>query len=119
MRSRSWFLRLSFLAFAMTLLIGSILLRASNQNGVSLLASDIESLQPVIVAIRWSLVLVLIVSWPSLVRRAASRGYFSDGGTQAMHAARWRCLLWIVCLELLVGMNSINALVDSLKAALQ
>ena len=109
MRSRSWFLRMSMLSIAMTAVIGFIMLRAANLNGLSSLQSELEDFRPTIVTIRITAIVALAIVWPALVRWAAGRGYFSTASAQVLKAARWRCLTWLLCLELLIGMNVLEA----------
>ena len=58
----------------------------------------------------------LIAFWPVFVRRAAEKGYVSTESAQLLQASRWRCLLWLLSLELLIGLHGIQFVTSKLQA---
>ena len=115
MHSRSWLLRLSILAIALTTVIGFILLRAARLDGLASLQLDLAEFKPMMFAVRVSAIALLIVGWPALIRCAAGREYFSAAAAQTLLAARWRCLIWLSSLEFLIGSNGIEFVTKNLQ----
>ena len=60
---------------------------------------------------RWSIIILFIVSWPQLVNFVGQRSKVTDEQLAYWRSAVYRIAIWLVLFELLVGENIIYQLV--------
>lgn len=102
-RPRRWFFALSSVFLLLTLAIGIALWRLMQLDSLVSLANDVVRLDRVMRAVRWTIIALVLVSWPTLVRWAARRGACGQRNSARWLNARWRIVGWLVAMELLIG----------------
>ncbi len=116
MRSRPWFWGLMLLTAVLVLLIGTLLLRAADTTGLSMIQSDAASYRAIGSGVRLGLIGMLAVFWPRLISMALRRGYLEPAAARQLCSGRWRLVGWLAALELLIGINAPNVISQALSA---
>ena len=105
---RRWFGRLTLLAIVLTTVIGAMLLKTIDMQGLDALQHDVRNSAPVFALGRMTLIAGLILSWPSLLRFCQRRDWFSTELQQQLLAKRTRLAMWLITLELILGIEALN-----------
>ena len=106
-RSR-WFLWLTLLAIALTISVGVAIYTSVDVQGLGELQSDLQNARPVLVAIRLTGIAGLYLAWPTLLVFAERRGAISADTQKQLLRSRARYTLWLIALELLLGLDILN-----------
>ena len=112
---RRWFGRLALLAIGLTVLIGVVLLNTVDGQGLDRLQRDIREGAPLLSLIRLTVIAGLFLAWPSLLRFCRQRNWISSEMQQQLLSRRTRLAMWLLALELILGLevlNHLHALVD-------
>jgi hypothetical protein len=112
---RRWFGRLTLLAIGLTVLIGVVLLNTVDGQGLDRLQRDIREGAPLLSLIRLTVIAGLFLAWPSLLRFCRQRNWISSEMQQQLLSRRTRLAMWLLALELILGLevlNRLHALID-------
>jgi len=112
---RRWFVLLTLLVFGLALGIGAFLWHAVQTSSVFAIQTRIDVMKPVFIAIRCLVIGVLALSWPAM-----TRGLYQMGRVDATEAARllslrWRIVIWLVVIELMLGQNLLGRFLAMLQ----
>ena len=107
-KPRHWFARLTLLATLLAAIIGAVLLTTLDVAGLDRLQADVRNTKPALSALRLMLIAVLILAWPSLLRFCQRQSWISAAIEQHLQARRARLALWLVALELILGLEIFN-----------
>lgn len=116
-RPRHWFGRLTLLAIGLTVVIGAVLLNAVDSNELDRLQRDVEEAAPFLSLMRLIAIAGLYFAWPSSLHFCQQRDWISAVTQQQLLSRRNRLVMWLIALELILGlevMNHLHALVDGL-----
>ncbi len=102
---RRWFLLLTLLAFALTLITGSIIWHSVQTSSVSEIQSRINALKPVFSGIRLFFITLVAMTWPLLTDGLHRWGRIDEGQRDTLDNLRWRVVTWLVVIELVLGQN--------------
>lgn len=112
---RRWFGRLTLLATGLTVVIGAVLLNTVDGQGLDRLQRDIREAAPLLSLMRLIVIAGLFLAWPSLLRFCKQRNWISPEMQQQLLSRRSRLAMWLLALELILGLevlNHLHALVD-------
>ena len=107
---RRWFGRLTLLAIGLTVLIGVVLLNTVDGHGLDRLQRDIREGAPLLSLIRLTVIAGLFLAWPSLLRFCRQRNWISSEMQQQLLSRRTRLAMWLLALELILGLEVLNHL---------
>ena len=102
---RRWFVGLSLLAVGLIFAVGALLWQAAEFSSLSAVSEQVARLKPYAGAIRLLLIVMLAALWPWLVDLAARYGQVDTIGRSQLHALRWRVVIWLLIIELMIGQN--------------
>ena len=102
---RKGFLCLSLVTALLTLLVGFFLWNSVQTHSVISIREYILQWQPVLSAIRWTLIGGLALAWPGLCRWLGESGRISVDKAQQLKECRWRIVGWLVVIELILGQS--------------
>ena len=111
---RRWFLRLSILSVALSLIVGVVLMHTLQISAMVAVQSSINSYKPFLTGLRLVVIGLIAYAWPKLVQYAHRSGRISERHRTWLSSLRWRTVGWILIIELVLGQN----LVGYLKTAL-
>lgn len=100
---RKGFLWLSLVAALLTLLAGFFLWNSVQTQSVISIREHILQWQPVLSAIRWTLIGGLALTWPGLCHWLVESGRIGVDKAQQLKACRWRIVGWLIAIELILG----------------
>ena len=109
-KPRHWFARLTLLATLLAAIIGAVLLTTLDVAGLDRLQADVRNTKPVLSALRLMFIVALILAWPALLRVCQRRNWISAVTEQHLQARRARLALWLVALEVILGLEIFNRL---------
>jgi len=116
---RRWFGRLTLFAIVLTSVIGVVLLKTIDAQGVDRLQSDIDNMGPLMKGTRLLLIVGLFMAWPSLLNFCRQRHWITADAREQLLAKRTRLALWLIALELVLGfeiLNHLHTLIDGFMA---
>ncbi|HNP36935.1 MAG TPA: hypothetical protein PKK10_13870 [Woeseiaceae bacterium] len=102
-RSRRWFFALTSVFLLLTLAMGIALWRLLQLDTLTSLANDVVRLDRAMRAVRWTIIALVLVSWPTLIKWVANRGACAAHNSARWLNARWRVVGWLIAMELLIG----------------
>lgn len=112
---RRWFWRLSLLAALLTVVATGILLMQLNAGSLHHFDTSVAHAAPLMSGIRLSLLALLYLILPGLLRVLLHRELVHPGLARQLLGARHRLLLLLITLELLVGLDALNHLLALLR----
>ena len=96
---------LSVLAVFLTIGVGFLLWQAVELSSVSWVSAQVDRLKPLTSGGRLALIGLVAVLWPTLVRLARRHGRVDERQRHDLLAQRWRVVVWLLGLELVLGQN--------------
>ncbi|MCB1871763.1 MAG: hypothetical protein KDI49_07130 [Gammaproteobacteria bacterium] len=105
---RHWFVGLSLLSVALTAVLGVLLWYSAERYSLSAVSEQIQWLKPLAGATRLLLIGLLAAIWPRLVDLAVQYGQVDTTARPRLVALRWRVVVWLLIIELLIGQDLIN-----------
>ena len=112
---RRGFLLLSLLAFVLALGAGGILWQSVESSSVSEVRTHIDALKPIFDGFRLGLIALLAVSWPFLVMQLHRWGRMNKDQAMTFLALRWRVVIWLLVIELVLGQNLLGQVLSVLQ----
>lgn len=100
-----WFWRLSMLSIILALVVGAFLWRALEIASITDIQTRFEGLKPAFMGIRWLLIGLIVGFWPAIVNKLHQSGRVAVAEKHKLLALRWRVLVWLVLIELVLGQN--------------
>jgi len=107
---RRWFGRLTLLAIGLTVLIGAVLLNTVDSDGLDRLQREVQEAAPLLSLIRLIVIAGLYLAWPSLLRFCKQRDWINAETEQQLMSRRTRLAMWLIALELILGLEVLNHL---------
>jgi len=105
---RRWFGRLTLLAVGMSIVIGAVLLHTLDSQGLDRLRRDIQVAAPWLSLIRLTVIAGLVIAWPPLLRFCRQCDWINAEIEQQLVSRRARLAMWLVALELILGLDVLN-----------
>ena len=106
-RSR-WFWRFTLLAIILALVIVALLWRTLEIAAITDIQTRIEGLKPIFTGIRWVLIGLVAGFWSVITNGQYQLGPIDVSEKNQLQELRWRVLVWLVLLELVLGQNLIS-----------
>ena len=114
MRHRRWLLRLTILAIVLALIISTVLMHALKISSVVSVQSIINSYTPYLAGLRLMVIALIACAWPKLIQYGQHSGRVSRERGTELESLRWRIVLWLLIIELLVGQNLVGRLFSTM-----
>ena len=105
---RRWFLLLTLLAFALMLVTGGILWHSVETSSVAVMQARVDALKPMFTGFRLFLITLVAAAWPFVTSTLNRFGQIDDVQASILLALRWRIVIWLVVIELVLGQNLIG-----------
>ncbi len=102
---RRWFVGLSLLAVGLIFVAGAILWQAAELTSLSVVSDQVARLKSFAGAIRLLFIAALAALWPKLVDLTVHSGRVDAAERSQLHALRWRVIIWLLIIELIVGQD--------------
>ena len=96
---------MSLLAFALVLAVGAYLWQAVEASSLSVVQSQISQLKPFLTSIRLLLIGLIALFWPIITDLLHRSGRIDTAGRAQLLTLRWRVVIWLVVIELILGQN--------------
>ena len=116
-RHRRWFLRLTILAIVLALTVSAVLMQAFQISSVVTVQSTINSYTPYSAGLRFVVIGLIAYAWPKLIQYAQHSGRIGKERGTELESLRWRIVLWLLIIELLVGQNLVGRLLSTTDGA--
>ena len=117
MRHRRWFLRLTILTIVLAFTISTVLMHGLEISSVIAVQSIVNSYTPYLTGLRFMVIGLIAYAWPKLIQYAQHSGRMSKERGTELESLRWRIVLWLLIIELLVGQNLIGHLLSAMGGA--
>ena len=114
MRHRRWFSRLTILAIVLALTVSTVLMHALQISTVVTVQSIINSYTPYLAGLRVMVIALIAYAWPKLIQYGQHSGRVSNERGTELKSLRWRIVLWLLIIELLVGQNLVGRLFSTM-----
>ena len=111
---RRWLFLLTLLAFGLALGAGGVLWYSVQASSVVAVQTRIEALNPILTAIRASLIALVAITWRWLMNGLHRWGRLDAAQAATLLAQRWRIVTWLVVIELVLGQNLLGQLLAAL-----
>tara|TARA_R110001592_G_scaffold145279_1_gene368855 strand:- start:381 stop:764 length:384 start_codon:yes stop_codon:yes gene_type:complete len=103
-----WVFLLSLVALALAFVAGSILWYSVEISSVSEVQRRVNVMKPIFTGTRLFLIALVAFAWPSVVGGMHRRGRIDEVARVTLVSLRWRLVLWLMVIELVVGQNLLN-----------
>ena len=100
----------------LTVIVGWALWQSVALSSISEIQQRIDSIQATITGIRLSVIGLIAIAWPRVVNRIQQRRHFSSENAVTLKSLRWRIVIWLIVIELLLGQNLISQMLGLLQA---
>ena len=117
MRHRRWFLRLTILAMVLALTISTVLMQALQISTVVTVQAFINSFTPYLAGLRLMVIALIAFAWPKLIQYGQHSERISKERGTEIESLRWRVVVWLLIIELLVGQNLVGRLLSTMDVA--
>jgi len=97
--------------------MGAVLWHAAETSSVMALQIRIEVLKPVLSTLRFALIGLVALSWPTVTRSLHRWGRLDEAGRANLLSLRWRIVTWLVVIELMLGQNLFGWFLAALQSA--
>lgn len=100
-----WFWRFAALMlFLAAIMTGALVMELQTTN-MQTLRQNVEQYRLAGTAIRVSLIALIALAWPKLVRASEQRGHISIERSVELTRLCWRIVTWLLLIELFIGQN--------------
>ena len=100
------------LAALLTAGAGFLLMHRLQLESVQSIRQDMQAWQPVLGAVRVTVIFLVALGWNRLVAVLASTGMLHPARAGQLAALRWRIVAWMVVLELVLGQGMLGRIVQ-------
>jgi hypothetical protein len=107
---RRWFLRLTILSVALSLIVGVVLMHALQISAMAAVQSSINSYKPLLTGLRLVVIGLIAYAWPKLIQYGHQSGRISERHRTWLSSLRWRTVGWMLIIELVLGQNLVGQL---------
>ena len=114
---RRWFVLQTLLACGLALGIGALLWQSVQTSSVAAIQSRIDVMKPIFTAIRFSIIGLVAFSWPTITRGLQRWESIDEAGATRLLSMRWRIVVWLMVIELMLGQNFLGRFLDALQGA--
>ena len=112
---RRWSFFMTLLAIVLTMVMGSILLYSIETTSLAAIQTRVAAIRPLFTGIRLSLITVLAILWPFITKGLHHMGRIDAVQQVTLNTLRWRIVIWLVAIELVLGQNLIGQLLKILQ----
>ena len=105
---RKGLLLLSLTATLIALITGLVLWDSIQTHSIQSIRNHLDHWQPLLTAIRWTLIGGLALGWPLLCRLWIRARKLSHLEAQQLKMLRWRIVGWLVVIELILGQGVLS-----------
>jgi len=112
---RRWFVLLTLLACGLALGIGALLWQSVQTSSVAAIQSRIDVMKPIFTAIRFSIIGLVALSWPTITRGLQRWESIDEAGATRLLSMRWRIVVWLIVIELMLGQNLLGRFLTTLQ----
>lgn len=113
MGQRRWFWRLCLITVLAAIAIGVVLLLLLKGSSITSLRASVDAYHFPLTALRLGIIGLIALAWPRLIRHSENLGYVSIDRSIELASLRWRILIWLLLIEMLIGQNLIWWLLES------
>ena len=113
--SKRVFLLLSVLSLLFTLLVGLLLWSSVQTHSIQAVQQTLNEWRPLFTVVRWTGIAALLGYWPLICHWIATRQRLSFDEAKALVNARWRILIGLIVLEVILGQALLAKLVILLQ----
>ncbi len=117
MDKRRWFLRLSILSVALSLIVGVVLMHALQISAMTAVQSSVNSYKPFLTGLRLVVIGLIAYAWPKLIQYAHQSGRISKERRTQLLSLRWRMVGWLLIIELVLGQNLVGRVLTAMHWA--
>lgn len=114
---RRWFVLMTLLALGLALGIGTFLWQSVQTSSVIAIQTRIEAMKPVFTMIRFLVIGLVALSWPAIARRLYRWGRLDEARAARLLSLRWRIVVWLIVIELVLGQNLLGRFLTLLQGA--
>ena len=114
---RIWFLLLTLLASALTLVMGSILWHSVETSSVVAIQTRVDAVKPLLTGFRLFLIALVAAAWPFVTSGLRHWGRLDELQATTLLALRWRVVTWLVVIELVLGQNLLGQVLALLQGS--
>ena len=114
---RRWFFLLTLLAFALALVTGGILWHSIGTSSVNDIQTRVDSMKPLFTGIRLFPIWLVAMAWPFVTNNLHRWGRIDESQATMMLAQRWRVVIWLVVIELMLGQNLLGQVLTLLQGS--
>lgn len=114
---RRWFFLMTLLAFTLVLFAGGILWHSLETSSINEIQVRIEGMKPIFAGIRWFLIILITVTWPTIINNLHRLKRIDEAQRVAMRGQRWRVMAWLVVIELMLGQNLLGQVLAVLQGS--
>lgn len=100
----------------LTVIVGWALWQSVALSSISEIQQRIDSMQAIITGIRLSVIALIAIAWPLVINSIHQRRHFSSESVATLKSLRWRIVIWLIVIELLLGRNLISQTLGLLQA---
>jgi uncharacterized membrane protein len=100
----------------LTVIVGWVLWQSVALSSISEIRQRIDSMQATITGIRLSVIALIAITWPLVINGIHQRRHFSSEKAATLKSLRWRIVIWLIVIELLLGQNLISQMLGLLQA---
>ena len=104
-----WFALLNGLFVLFAILVGLLLIRQLEQNGLEAVDAKLQTAAPWLLGLRLTLMAAFIGFWPQWVAFLAKRRAWEQVRITFMTGLRWRVAIWLAVVELVLVQNGYAA----------
>jgi hypothetical protein len=109
---RRWLITSSLVAALAAIVFGVLLWNAGELSSLAAVSERVEEAKPLMSALRLALIGLLAALWPWLPRLGVRLGAATETARGWM-ALRWRIVVWLLAIELIVGLNLFGRLISA------
>lgn len=100
---RKGFLIATLVAGLLTALVGYLLMHRFQTESVLSIQQSIDTWRIALTVCRWTVIALVALGWKVGVAHFAKTGKINSGQAEQLHRYRWRAVIWLVILELVLG----------------
>ncbi len=112
---RRWFFLLTLLAFTLALVAGGILWYSVETSSVSEIQTRVNAMKPTFTGIRLFLIALVAMAWSLVTNNLHRWGRLDDAQATTLLTLRWRIVIWLVVIELVLGQNLLGRFLSALQ----
>ncbi len=106
---------MTLLAIILTMAIGGALWYSIEASSLATIQTQVAAIKPIFSGIRLFLISLVAILWPFITNGLYHWGKIDVAQQVTLNALRWRIVIWLVVIELVLGQNLIGQLLKILQ----